>query len=184
MTQISDTLRMELVPFSVKVITVHTGAVKSNALADGPSFKLPSTSRYLSIEKEISARARGEDGVPRMETSVYADKVVGDVLAGANCSVWRGSVASLVWYFNNWTPRLAVGTAVHSMYQASIMLTIVGLGFAQGHWPRRDEENMIAGLTTLPSPLYTCIIYTSFILEQPNYYLAHKNACMQLFALF
>ncbi|KAL9070407.1 MAG: hypothetical protein Q9157_005819 [Trypethelium eluteriae] len=108
MTQISDTLRMEMAPFSVKVVTVHTGAVKSNALADGPSFKLPPTSRYLSIEKEIAARARGEDGVPRMDTSVYADRVVGDVLAGANRTIWRGSVASLVSIFNGWMPSLAV----------------------------------------------------------------------------
>ncbi|KAI9667702.1 MAG: hypothetical protein M1821_000519 [Bathelium mastoideum] len=97
MTQISDTLRMELAPFSVKVVTVRTGAVKSNALADGPNFKLPPTSRYVSIEKEIAARARGEDGVSRMDASVYADRVVGDVLAGANRTIWRGSVASIDW---------------------------------------------------------------------------------------
>lgn len=81
---ITETLRQELAPFGVKVVTVVTGGVKTNNLANGANFKLPPTSPYLSIEKEIAARARGEDGIPRMEASVYADKVVGDLLKGAN----------------------------------------------------------------------------------------------------
>ena len=96
LTAISDTLRMELAPFNVKVVTVVTGAISTNTLAGGATFKLPPTSRYLSIEKEIVARARGEDGTPRMEPSVYAEKVVNDVLGGANWQIWRGGYASVV----------------------------------------------------------------------------------------
>ena len=108
MTQISDTLRMELAPFSVKVVTVMTGAVGSRTLATEKQFKVPSTSRYRSIEKEIAERARGEDGVPRMEPSAFAEKVVNDVLRGANWQIWHGGWANLVRYMNSWMPGIAV----------------------------------------------------------------------------
>ena len=104
MTAISDTLRLELAPFNVKVVTIHTGAVNTNILSTGVDFKLPPTSKYKSIEKEIAARARGEDGTPRMEPSVYANKVVGDVLGGANGQIWRGGFASIVRFTSTWFP--------------------------------------------------------------------------------
>lgn len=96
MTAITEALRLELAPFGVTVVTVNTGAVKTNTLATGPDFKLPPSSRYTSIEKEIAGRARGEDGTPRMEPSVYAEKVVGDILGGAKGQIWRGGYASIV----------------------------------------------------------------------------------------
>ena len=96
MTAITEALRLEMTPFGVTVVTVNTGAIKTNTLIDGIDFKLPSTSRYKSIEKEISGRARGEDGTPRTEPSVYAQKVVDDILRGARGQIWRGSYASIV----------------------------------------------------------------------------------------
>ncbi|MCJ1392605.1 hypothetical protein MMC18_005475 [Xylographa bjoerkii] len=92
-TMITDTLRMELAPFGVKVVTVMTGAIQTKILATGIDFKLPPTSRYFSIEKEIAARARGEDGTPRMAPEVFAAKVVNDVLGGVNGQIWRGGTA-------------------------------------------------------------------------------------------
>ena len=94
MTAITEALRLELARFGVTVVTVNTGAVSTNTLADGRNFKLPPTSRYKSI-KEISGRARGE-GTPRTESSVYAQEVVSDNLGGARGQIWRGSYASIV----------------------------------------------------------------------------------------
>ncbi|CAF9919647.1 hypothetical protein IMSHALPRED_004685 [Imshaugia aleurites] len=96
MTAITVALRLELAPFGVGVVTVNTGAVNTNTLASGANFKLPAGSVYKSIKKEIAGRARGEDGTPRMEPSVYAEKVVGDVLGGARGQIWRGGYASIV----------------------------------------------------------------------------------------
>lgn len=104
MTAISDTLRLELAPFDVRVVTVNTGAVSTNGLATGKAFKLPPTSRYKSIEETIAARARGEDGTPRMEPNTYAEKVVTDVLGGANWQIWRGGYASIVKVTSAWLP--------------------------------------------------------------------------------
>lgn len=96
MTAITEALRLELAPFGITVVTVNTGAVRTNNFANGVNFELPSTSLYKSIEKQIAARARGEDGTPRMEPSVYAEKVVDDILGGASGQIWRGGYASLV----------------------------------------------------------------------------------------
>lgn len=107
-TMISETLRLELAPFGVKVVTVCTGLVSSNTLATRQNFQLPPTSQYLSIEKEIAARARGDDGFTRMDTSIYAEKVVSDVLGGANGQVWRGTFASINRFMSSWFPSLLV----------------------------------------------------------------------------
>ena len=113
MTQITDTLRMELAPFNVKVVTVMTGTISTNILASDKNFQLPSTSRYRSIEKEIAARARGEDGTPRMTPAAYVEKVVEDFLGGVNQQIWRGGYASIVRFTSSWFPAaLSVSTRV------------------------------------------------------------------------
>ena len=87
---------MELAPLGVNVLTVETGAVRSRGQINLPELNLPDSSRYLSIEKTIAGRARGEDGVSRMETRAYAAQVVGDVLNGSRGRIWRGGSALLV----------------------------------------------------------------------------------------
>lgn len=96
LSTVSEILRLELAPLGVNVVTVETGAVRSRGQINLPELKLPSSSRYLSIEKTIAARARGEDGVSRMETRAYAAQVVDDVLNGTRGRIWRGGTALLV----------------------------------------------------------------------------------------
>lgn len=110
-TAISDTLRLELAHFDVKVVKVVTGAVGTNGLSTGLNFKLPPTSRYKRIEKAISDRAVGKDGTPRMEPSVYAQKVVEEVLGGANWQIGKGGYASIAYFASSWFPAsLSVST--------------------------------------------------------------------------
>ena len=119
MTAITDTLRLELAPFGVKVVTVITGAVNTNTLSNGVNFELPADSIYKSIEKEIAARARGEDGTPRMEPSVFAEKVVADILQGANWQIWRGGYASIVRFTSNWFPAsISVSLPPYNLFKA------------------------------------------------------------------
>ena len=129
MTATTEALRLELAPFGVTVLTVNTGAVRTNGLANGVNFKLPLTSRYKSIEKEIAARARGEDGTPRMEPSVYAAKVVGDVLRGCRGQVWRGSYASVVrWVLSRLPSSMAVSRAQRSYNGGPSTNTVARIG--------------------------------------------------------
>ena len=104
MTAITDTLHLELAPFGVKVVTVNTGAINTNILSTGANFELPANSIYKSVEKEIAARARGEDGTPRIEPSVFAEQVVADIQGGANGQIWRGGYASIARFISNWFP--------------------------------------------------------------------------------
>lgn len=94
--KVDDTLRLELAPFDVKVLTAVTGAIETNIMANGPEVKLPSNSLYEKAGPTISARARGEDVSGKMKTEDYAERVVGDVLNNATGKVWRGSMASTV----------------------------------------------------------------------------------------
>ena len=101
---VSETLRVELAPLGIVVLTVETGAVQSRGLINSPEVKLPSSSQYLSIEKTIAGRARGEDGVSRMETRAYAAQVVGDVLNGTRGRTWRGGNALFVRLASKFVP--------------------------------------------------------------------------------
>lgn len=102
---ITDTLRMEMAPFGVKVVTIVTGAIATNTLNTGLNFKLPATSMYRSIEDTIANRAKGGDGRPRTQPGDFAKQVVADILGGANTSIWRGSHASITKFITSWLPR-------------------------------------------------------------------------------
>lgn len=91
---ISETLRLEMAPFGVTVLAVTTGAVKTNGQTYFEDWKLPPDSIYKPIEDTIASRARGHDGVERMDTMAYANKVVNDIERGASGKVWRGNNAA------------------------------------------------------------------------------------------
>lgn len=97
-TMFSDTLRMELAPMGVKVISVMTGLVKTNWYNNVPTFILPSDSLYLPVVKHIEAGATGvssaKNGTP---ANVYAESVVKHLLGGANGRIWHGALSTLVW---------------------------------------------------------------------------------------
>ncbi len=63
-------------------------------MTNGPVPELPPTSQYRSVEAKIVGRAKGDDLKGRMTSEEYADKVVGDVLSGANGLIHRGKLAS------------------------------------------------------------------------------------------
>ena len=108
--------------FGVKVVTVVTEAVSTNALSRGVNFELPANSIYMSIEEEIAARARGEDGTRCMEPSVYAEQVVADSPRGANGQIGRGSYASIV-RFKSY------------LFEPSILVSLPPTIRSRRHWP-------------------------------------------------
>jgi 1-acylglycerone phosphate reductase len=57
-----------MLPLEVKVVTLVTGAVKSQGQTHFEDFKLPSTSKCLGIEDSIANMARGGDGYAKMDT--------------------------------------------------------------------------------------------------------------------
>lgn len=93
---ISETLRLEMVPFGVTVLAVTTGAVKTNGQTYFNDWKLPADSIYRPIEDKIAARASGHDGVERMDTMAYANQVVNKIESGVSGKVWLGTHATAV----------------------------------------------------------------------------------------
>jgi len=81
----SETLRLEMAPFGVKVVSVVTGAVATNIMTNtSPNYQPPPDSLFKRAFKEINERATGEDVKSKMDPTEFASKVVRDILGGAS----------------------------------------------------------------------------------------------------
>lgn len=96
---LSETLRLELAPLDVRVITLVAGNVSSNISvnAERPTA-LPRTSQYLPIEKDIITEGEWND----MDRNEFAKKIVDDVLKKVTGKVWLGSSTGII----RWTVPL------------------------------------------------------------------------------
>jgi 1-acylglycerone phosphate reductase len=90
-------MRIEFAPFNVKVVTIVTGAVKSNILQNTAVSRVPESSPYFPIRDAIEKRTflSGHKDMPGDE---YARKVVSDLLSNPRPLLWRGAYATLVWF--------------------------------------------------------------------------------------
>ena len=98
----SDTLRVELAPFGVRVVTIFTGGVKSNiARIDR---ELADNSLYQPIKAEYARRVKHsqEQG---MDTTRYAASVAAQVLGTRKSTVWEGGKSWLVWFVSRFLPK-------------------------------------------------------------------------------
>lgn len=99
----SESLRLELQPFDVRVITLVTGSVATNLL-NHQNINLPGYSLYLNATEAIQARGKGQDVQSKDTPSEFARKVVGDVLGGATGLAWRGKMASVICFVSKLAP--------------------------------------------------------------------------------
>jgi len=95
---LTETQRVELQPFGIKVIDLKTGSVKSNIFSK-LDISLPPNSINLPAEdkiKEVMAATDAYENSPDADT--WAKEVVGDVLKSSPPHwVWRGSHVWLAW---------------------------------------------------------------------------------------
>ncbi len=96
---ISDTQRLELAPFGVRVVDLKTGAVLSN-INNGPKAKLPKDSIYMPAKEAVEkAMSLDEIVADAMDQEKWAKAVVGDLLKkNTPPNIWRGTNAWLVWF--------------------------------------------------------------------------------------
>lgn len=102
----SDTLRVELAPFDVRVITVVTGGVKSNIART--KRDLPYDSVYLPLAEEYKERQvhSQANGIPSDD---YARTVVNNALGNVKRNViWAGGKSWLVWFVSNFLPHFVL----------------------------------------------------------------------------
>ncbi|KAA8652909.1 uncharacterized protein ATNIH1004_001818 [Aspergillus tanneri] len=83
----SETLRLELQPFNIRVI----------------SLKALSDIQLRGVGKDVSSKSAPAD---------FAREVVKDVLAGASGPVWRGAMASIVKFMSNYMPTTVLDRAM------------------------------------------------------------------------
>ncbi|KAF3020922.1 hypothetical protein E8E14_002711 [Neopestalotiopsis sp. 37M] len=108
----SETLRLELAPFSVRVIISITGAVQTNIMIKAAKqCSLPSTSAYHPAEKEIMIRAKGDDFTKKTRAAVYTDMVVNEVANNTNGKIWKGEMAGLVRFVSTCLPQALLACA-------------------------------------------------------------------------
>jgi 1-acylglycerone phosphate reductase len=100
--QYSNTLRVELAPFGVNVITIVTGGVKSNIARTDRT--LAPDSIYQPLAQEYARRLKHSQEVG-MPTEEYARSVINQILVKRPPKyAWAGFGANLVWFASTFLP--------------------------------------------------------------------------------
>lgn len=108
LNQLSDTMRVELAPFDIKVVNVITGNIQSKFWTNVSDTKLKADSVYQPIAKQIADAIGGGSAasMPKTESDVYARQIVSDVMKKSpNRWLWRGSMATGIWFLTCFAPR-------------------------------------------------------------------------------
>ncbi|KAL1960387.1 hypothetical protein VTO42DRAFT_8347 [Malbranchea cinnamomea] len=99
----SNTLRVELAPFGVRVVTIVTGGVKSNIARVDRILK--EDSLYQPIKEEYARRVKHSQEVG-MDTTQYAKSVTRQVLQSRPAKwIWEGGSSRLVWFVTTFLPQ-------------------------------------------------------------------------------
>ncbi|KAI0176509.1 putative short-chain dehydrogenase/reductase [Hypoxylon sp. FL1284] len=100
LTFLSETLRIELEPVGVRVVTAMVGEIATRIYDhddsggdDNESPLLPEGSWYKPVEHIIRAQARGRLQLNNEDPRVTARNLVHDTLGGKRGKTWRGGVA-------------------------------------------------------------------------------------------
>lgn len=99
----SDTLRLELAPLGIKVVTIYMGVV-STGISSPSTIKFNSNSLFADAEGGVKQRSR-EHRVSGMKADQFAKQVVESLLNSESRLdkgeyIWKGSNAFLVWLLN------------------------------------------------------------------------------------
>ncbi|KAA8618456.1 DltE Short-chain dehydrogenase of various substrate specificities [Pyrenophora tritici-repentis] len=124
----SDTLRVELAPLGVRVITVVTGGVISNIARNDRKLPLGSLMAPLAAEYERRLKHSQELG---MNTRQYASSCVKQVIAGDGLLskkrwIWEGKMSWLVWFAWTFLPTSVLDYYFTSQFNLNKLRGTVG----------------------------------------------------------
>lgn len=134
----AETLRLELAPFGVRVLSVVTGAVESAGYTRGVGFELPEGSLYKPIEGVIGKKASGGDDISKEDTMVYAGKVVDEVVDGNKAKFWCGNHAGFAKYATAMLPGFVM---VSFLFLYRWLADDIGQCHCAGEWVGRVAEH-------------------------------------------
>lgn len=102
----SETLRVELEPLGVRVITSICGSVDTPMFGKpGGPMDLPNTSYYHGVQ-DAAWKERMDHQRQATKVDLLAEKLVKDILNGTKGVIWHGAFASLVrwahWFNIGW----------------------------------------------------------------------------------
>jgi len=101
-TSYSDTLRLELAPLGIKVVTLFMGEV-STTLMSSDNISFGADSLYIDVEAGVQERSRSHSAKsirPEGFARQVADQIFSKPALGRGEYVWKGSQAALVWFLN------------------------------------------------------------------------------------
>ncbi|KAI1760556.1 putative short-chain dehydrogenase/reductase [Hypoxylon sp. FL1150] len=94
---LSASIRPELAPFGVRVVTIKTGSINTELFRNAPPTKLPEDSLYRPVKEFIEGRKMLEKA-SYMEPEVYAKKVVDELLRpSVKHVIWQGGLTMFAW---------------------------------------------------------------------------------------
>lgn len=99
----SDTLRLEVQPLGIKVITLYMGEV-STPLMSTDNINFGPNSIYRDIEDSVKARTT-KHLAGTMSPAQFAREVVDEVIGGKHPYLWKGTNAFITWFLNAFGPR-------------------------------------------------------------------------------
>ena len=102
LAMLTDTLRLEVAPFGVRVVELKTGTVESNFHENGGKSVLPAASLYAPIREDMEALINGtakEDASRRMDRGIWAKQVVDQLVkSDPPAKVWKGGGAGAIYW--------------------------------------------------------------------------------------
>ncbi|KAK7038401.1 short chain dehydrogenase reductase [Favolaschia claudopus] len=109
----SDTLRVELEPFNIRVVTTVTNSVKSNIFKP---TRFPDDSLYKSLEHAFNER-HAEINKTAVTGDKYARQLVAETLkTNPPTYSWGGSSAGALWFLVSFFPRWVPTKVISDMY--------------------------------------------------------------------
>lgn len=112
----SNTLRVEMSPFGVKVVTIVTGGVKSRIAR--VERQLPADSIYVTVNDEYQRRTKHSQEVG-MPNEKYAKSVVSQLLKkNPRKFVWEGAFSHIVWFMSTFFPH-SIMVGLHLVFESS-----------------------------------------------------------------
>jgi len=111
----SDTLRVELKEFGVKVVVVVTGGVKSRLTTRVHRY-LKEDSIFLPIEESYNRRQSHSKEVG-MPCEAYAKSVVTQLLQQKRKFIWEGAFSWIVWFAKSYLPSSVLDFYMQRTFQ-------------------------------------------------------------------
>jgi NAD(P)-dependent dehydrogenase (short-subunit alcohol dehydrogenase family) len=107
----TETLRLEMQPFDIKVVDLKTGAVKSHFfdnVSSNAAVVVPENSPYAAGKDVVEKFMQKGPPAKLMDADVWAKNVVADLSKrggkGAPVQVWRGAGATSAWFAATFIP--------------------------------------------------------------------------------